>query len=76
MGQRQAKPGRSVQAQDSWQRRSTMPPSASDKAAADRLRLEGNQCFAKGKYAAALEASLDAALEPACTCFSVTLTFE
>lgn len=32
-----------------------MPPTASDKAAADGLRVEGNALFAKGKYGAALE---------------------
>lgn len=55
MGKSQSKQSRGVRQQDSWQRREVMPPSEGDKAAADRLRLEGNQMFAKGKYGAALE---------------------
>jgi hypothetical protein len=55
MGKGHSKAHRGVRQCDSWQRHSVMPPSESDKAAADRLRLEGNQMFQKGKYGAALE---------------------
>jgi len=55
MGKPHSKHSRPVVTQDSWQRRAPMPPTASDKAAADGLRVEGNALFAKGKYGAALE---------------------
>ena len=56
MGKGHSKARSGVRPSDSWQRHAVMPPSESDKAAADRLRLEGNQMFQKGKYGAALEA--------------------
>jgi STIP1 family protein 1 len=55
MGKGHSKSRRGVQPCDSWQRHNIMPPSESDKAAADRLRLEGNRMFQKEKYGAALE---------------------
>ena len=57
MGKGHSKSRRGVQPCDSWQRHNIMPPSESDKAAADRLRLEGNRMFQKEKYGAALEVS-------------------